>query len=58
MRKRYTEEQIIGFLQEADKGFPDGRAVPEIWFFRGFVLQLEVEVRRYDSIRSEAFESP
>jgi putative transposase len=21
MRKRYTEEQIIGFLQEADKGF-------------------------------------
>ena len=22
MRKRYTEEQIIGFLQEADKGVP------------------------------------
>ena len=30
MKKRFTEEQIIGFLREADAGFPLSKVVDEI----------------------------
>ena len=53
MKKRYTEEQIIGFLREADAGLPV-RAVQEAWLQRAELLRLEGQVRRHECVRRSA----
>ncbi|CAM2175422.1 hypothetical protein BO443_270009 [Burkholderia orbicola] len=35
MKKRFTEEQIIGFLREAEAGLPIKDALSSAWLFRG-----------------------
>ena len=46
MKKRFTEEQIIGFLQEAEAGAGGEGAVPAARVLGGELLPMEVEVRR------------
>jgi hypothetical protein len=50
MKKRYTEEQIIGFLREADAGLPVKGAAQEAWLQRTELLRLEGQVRRHEGV--------
>ena len=34
MKKRFSEEQIIGFLKKADAGLPVVELCAQAWFFR------------------------
>lgn len=47
MKKRFTEEQIIGVLKEAEAKIA---TAPQTRDLRGHVLQLEGEVRRDDDV--------
>lgn len=46
MKKRYTEEQIIGFLRDGEAGIAVKDLLPEAWLFRGQLLPVEVQVWR------------
>ena len=52
-RKRYTEEQIIGVLNEAEARGQDRGAVPQSRHERRHLLQVESQVRRADVERVE-----
>jgi len=52
--KRFTEEQIIAVLQEAEAGAKTKEAVPAARDFGGDCLQLESQVRRDDGVGDEA----
>ena len=45
MKQRFTEEQIIGFLREADRGV-GVKSVSQAWVFGGELLPLAEQVRR------------
>jgi hypothetical protein len=52
MKKRFTEERIVGFLKEADASMP----VAELCRKHGFPMphiRMESQVRRHGSIRYE-----
>lgn len=53
MKKRFTEEQIIGFLREAEAGVAE-RSVPAARVLGGELLPVEVEVRRHERAGGEA----
>lgn len=53
-RKRFTEEQIIGILKEADSGRPDQRPVPQAGDGVGDLLPMAPQVRRDGSQRGQA----
>lgn len=53
MKKRFTEERIIGILKEAELAEAGG-AIPQVRHFGSDLLQLESEVRRDDGLRSAA----
>lgn len=50
MKKRFSEEQIIGFLQEVDGGMPVVELCRKHDFSRRLLLQMESEVWRYRSL--------
>lgn len=43
---KHTEEQIIGILKEAEKGFKNSGAVPAAWHQRADAVPLEGQVLR------------
>jgi hypothetical protein len=47
MKKRYTEEQIIGFLRAADASIPVKDTVPDARVFRRALLPLVRQIRRH-----------
>ena len=51
--KRYTEEQIIGVLNEAEAGAKTGELWPQSRHERRHLLQVESQVRRADVERVE-----
>jgi putative transposase len=54
MRKsKYTEEQVIGFLKQAEAGVPI-KDLPQGRLQRSDVLQVALEVRRHGRARREA----
>ena len=52
-RKRYTEEQIIGVLNEAEAGAKTGELCRSHGMSEGHLLQVESQVRRADVERVE-----
>lgn len=50
MKKRFTEEQIIGVLKDAEEGGQGGRTMLQARDLVGHLLPLEDEVRRYDRL--------
>jgi len=54
MRKsKYSEEQIIGLLRQAEAGIPVAEDLPQGRVQRRDVLQVALEVRWHGSIRCE-----
>lgn len=53
VKKRFTEEQIIGVLKKAEAGAKPANCA-QAWNLRGDVLQLEGEVRGHDGVRGPA----
>ncbi len=56
MKKRFTEEQINGFLKEVDAGIHPGEgAVPQTGLFGGQLLLLAQHVWRHDRPWQEVY---
>ena len=54
--KRFTEEQIIGILKQAQAGMKDRRSLPDTWHQRCYLLQLAYQVWWHGSLRRQASE--
>ena len=50
MKWRHTEEQIIGFLLEADAGLPVKELCREAWLQQGELLRRKGHVRRHERV--------
>ena len=53
-RKRYSEDQIIQILKEAERGLPVAELGSQVWSERADGLSVEIEVRRSGGQRVEA----
>ena len=56
-RSRFTEEQIIGVLQEQEAGMKTAEVCRKHGISRADVLRLEGEVRRHERAGCEAAEA-
>ena len=50
MKWRHTEEQIIGFLREADAGLPVKDLCTKAWLKLAELLRLKGQVRRHERV--------
>jgi hypothetical protein len=54
VKKRFTEEQIIGFLKEADRGVPVKELCRKHGFFGCQLLPVAQQIRRHGCVGCEA----
>lgn len=55
-KSRYTEEQIIGFLKQAESGAAGPGYLPPGWIQHGHILQMAGQVRWHGGQRCQALE--
>jgi hypothetical protein len=53
---RFTETQIVAILKEADDGMLVKDVCPKHGHIRRNILQVEIQIRRYAGLRSQASE--
>jgi len=55
-KQRFTEEQIIGVLKEQEAGVKAADLCRKHGIFRGYLLQLEGQIRRHGGVGGQTFE--
>jgi len=56
LKKRFSEDPIIGFLRETEAGMPINNLYRRKWLRRGLVLSVAQQVRWHERARRQATE--